>query len=108
MKFLLSSIVLALFASSVSLLAADTQAGKTVYNAKCKVCHGADGNGNPALGKTLKVEFKPLGSKEVQTKTGDEIKKQITQGGGKMKGVSGLSDKQIQDVVAFLRSFAKS
>jgi mono/diheme cytochrome c family protein len=109
MKLMISMIALALLTCGLPLLAAgDAQAGKTVYDSKCKICHGAGGEGNAALAKTLKVEFKPLGSKEVQAKSDDDIKKQITQGGGKMKPVEKLSDKQVQDVIAFVRSLPKS
>ena len=79
-------------------------AGKEVYDKSCKTCHGAVGQGNPTLGKMLKVEFRHLGSKEVQSKTDDELKSAITQGSGKMKPVTGLSKKQVDDVVAFVRT----
>ncbi len=109
MKPMISLIVLALFAWSLPLLAAgDAKAGKAVYDSKCKVCHGADGAGNAALGKTLKVEFKHLGSQEVHAKSDEELKKQITEGDGKMKSVAGLSEQQVQNVIAFVRSLAKS
>ena len=109
MKLFLSLVALGLFTLGVPLLAAgDAQAGKAVYDSKCKLCHGADGAGNAALAKTLKVEFKPLASKEIQSKNDDQFKKQITEGGGKMQPVKGLSDKQIQDVIAFVHSLAKS
>jgi cytochrome c len=98
-----------LFAQGLTVMAAgDAKAGKTVYDAKCKICHGAAGEGNAAVAKTLKTEFKPLGSKEIQAKTDDEIKKQITQGGIKMKAIQGISDKDVQNVIAFVRGLAKS
>ena len=109
MKFMITLITVGLFTLGVPLLAAgDAQAGKSVYDSKCKICHGANGEGNAALSKTLKVEFKALASKEIQAKSDDEIKKQIAEGTGKMQPVKGLSDKQVQDVIAFVRSLAKS
>jgi hypothetical protein len=36
-----------------------------------------------------------------------ELKKVITAGSGKMKPISGLSDKQIDDVIAFVRTLKK-
>ena len=86
----------------------DVQAGKAVYDTKCKTCHAAKGEGNAALAKTLKVTFKDLASKEVQSKSDDDLKKNIADGVGKMLPVKGLADKQLQDITAFLRSLAKS
>ena len=109
MRLTIAFVILVLVSWASSLWAAgDAKAGKSVYDAKCKVCHGATGEGNPALAKTLKVEFKPLASKETQAKTDAEIEKQITKGGGKMKPVTALSAKQVADVIAFVRSLAKS
>lgn len=93
--------------SALLLGAGDPQAGKAVYDAKCKTCHGTDAKGNAALAKTLKVEFKDLASKEVQSKSDGDLKKSITGGTGKMQPVKGLSDKQVEDVIAFVRSLAK-
>jgi cytochrome c5 len=109
MKYVLIGIIVLLVASGQALWAAgDAKAGKTVYDAKCKVCHGAGGEGNPAVAKTLKAEFTPLGSKEAQAKSDDEIKKQITEGNGKMKAIPGLSGKDLDNVIAFVRTLGKS
>ena len=83
--------------------AAFAQAGKDVYDKSCKGCHGADGSGNPAIAKAMKVELKHLGSKEVQAKSDDVLKKEATGGVGKMKPVK-LTDKQATDVIAFVRT----
>ncbi|MBI2815898.1 MAG: cytochrome c [Acidobacteria bacterium] len=87
---------------------ADAQSGKAVYDSKCKMCHGADGKGNPVIAKSLKVTLPDLTSQTVQSKTDDELKKQITEGRGKMQPVKGLTDRQIADVIAFVRTLAKS
>ena len=60
------------------------------------------------MAKTLKVTFRPLASKEVQGKSDAELKKESTEGTGKMQPIKGLADKQALDVVTFLRSLAKS
>jgi mono/diheme cytochrome c family protein len=78
--------------------------GKAVFEKSCKACHGADGAGNPAIAKMLKVAFKHLGSKEVQSKKDADLKNDITKGGGKMKPVANLSATQVDDVVAYLRT----
>ena len=80
------------------------EAGKAVYDKSCKSCHGAEGQGNPAIAKAMKVTVRHLGSKEVQAKSDADLKKDATQGVGKMKGIASLSSKQTDDVVAFLRT----
>lgn len=78
--------------------------GKEVFDKSCKSCHGAQGQGNPGMAKMLKVEMRALGSKEVQAQSDADLKKIITQGKGKMKPAASLSAKQVDDVVAFLRT----
>jgi len=80
---------------------ADAAAGKTVFDTKCKTCHGADGNGNPAIAKALGVTMKPLAS------TDADVKKVVTEGMGKMKPVSGLMPAQVDDVAAYIKSLKK-
>ncbi|MBI3680703.1 MAG: cytochrome c [Acidobacteria bacterium] len=82
-------------------------AGKAVYDQKCKACHAADGAGNPGMAKMLKVTIKHLGSQEVQAKPDAELKKSVTDGIGKMKPVAGVSAKQVDDVVAYVRTLKK-
>jgi mono/diheme cytochrome c family protein len=78
--------------------------GKEIYDKSCKGCHGAQGQGNPGVAKMLKVEIKALGSKEVQDKSDADLKKIITQGSGKMKPVASVKGKQVDDVIAFVRT----
>jgi cytochrome c len=101
MRLCLTAFILALALAGSAL--ADTAAGKALYMSKCKLCHGADGAGVPAIAKTLNVTLKPLGSKEVQAKSDADLKKDTTAGTGKMKPVK-LTDAEASDVVAFLRT----
>jgi mono/diheme cytochrome c family protein len=82
----------------------DVTAGKTVYTNRCKMCHGTDGAGNPAMGRMLKVEFRALASDYIQDKKDAELIQIITKGKGKMAAVRGLSEQQLEDVIAYLRS----
>lgn len=84
--------------------AADVDAGKTLYAKKCAACHGEQGEGKPALARMLKVELRPLGSNQVQAKSDEELRRDISEGGGKMKAVTGLSDADLANLVAFLRT----
>ena len=89
--------------TSVTLLGADA-AGKDLFAQKCKACHGAEGQGNPAIAKAMKVTLKPLGAKEVLAKSDDDLKKIILSGMGKMKPVASLSAAQAADIVTFVRT----
>jgi len=102
-------LILVIAVATPLLLAAkgDAAAGKTVYAKRCAACHGPNGEGNPAIAKSLKVELRALGSKEVQAKSDDQLKKESSEGIGKMKPVKGMSEKDLDDVLAFMRSLAK-
>ncbi len=89
----------ALTASSV--WAADAAAGKTVYATKCKTCHGADGEGNPAIAKAMKVELKPLSA------TTADVQDVVTKGQGKMKPVTSVTGADLDNVVAYVKSLKK-
>jgi len=78
--------------------------GKELYAAKCAPCHGANGEGKAAIAKMYGVTQRPLASKEVQAQSDADLKKIIISGKGKMKPVSGVTEKQADDVVAFLRT----
>lgn len=87
--------------------AGDATAGKDVYMHKCKACHGEDGQGNAGMAKLLKTTITPMDSDEVQNKTDAEIKTIVTQGKDKMKPVKDISDTDIANVIAFVRTFKK-
>lgn len=86
--------------------AADAEAGKTVFAARCKTCHGAEGQGNPGMAKALNVEIKPLGSEDVQKKSDADLKANITAGVGKMKPIS-VTGADADNLVAFIRTMKK-
>ena len=85
----------------------DVQAGQTAFNKSCKMCHGPQGQGNPAIAKALNVTIPDLGSKEVQSKSDQDLRKGIIEGKGKMKPVKTISSGEIGDAIAFVRSLAK-
>ncbi len=92
---------------SLQLYAANEANGKAAYEKSCKGCHGADGSGNPGMAKMLKVEMRPLSSKEVQAHSDAEIKGIIQKGQGKMPAQAGVNDATAADLTAFLRSLKK-
>jgi mono/diheme cytochrome c family protein len=101
MRVFLTASILALALAGSAL--ADAAAGKALYATKCKGCHGVNGEGNPTIAKMLAVTLRPLGSKAVQAKSNAELKKDSTEGTGKMKPVK-LTDAEAGDVVEFLRT----
>lgn len=99
-----SAIVLALGAVNVW---AGADEGKEIFTKSCKTCHGADGQGNPAIAKMMKVEFKSLSSSEIQSQSDADLKGVIAKGKGKMKPVKSVNAKQADDVIAYLRTLKK-
>jgi mono/diheme cytochrome c family protein len=84
--------------------AGDAAAGKADYVKKCASCHGPTGEGKDAIAKTLKVELKHLGSKDVQGMSDADLKKIAQQGTGKMKPIKDLDDKSADNIVAYVRT----
>jgi cytochrome c6 len=82
--------------------AASAQDAAATFQAKCKICHGADGKGTP-IG--LKMGAKDLTAEKVSAA---DAKKIITDGKGKMTGFKGkLSDAEIDAVAAFVANGLK-
>ena len=103
----LFALVVALVVAPVLWAGGNAEAGKALYDKKCASCHAKDGAGNPGIAKALKVELRHLGSKEVQDQKDDVLKKFITEGTEKKKPVKGLSDQELADVIAFVRTLKK-
>jgi cytochrome c6 len=92
--------MLILIAAPAAFAAAD---GAAIYKAKCAACHGPDGSGQTAMGKSLKL--RDLRSPEVQKQTDQELSKITTDGKGKMPAYKGkLTDVEISALVTYLRS----
>lgn len=96
MKLIATGTILFAFALG-SAWAADAAAGKATFDSKCKVCHGPDGKGNPAMAKALGV--KPIGgTAEADTKAA------VTKGKNKMKPIPSVTGKALDDVAAYVAS----
>lgn len=93
--------IMVLALCSTSAWGADAAAGKAVFAAKCRACHGAAGEGNPNIAKMMKVEMKPLGE------TSADVKKVVTEGQGKMKPIGGLAGADLDNVVAYVHTLKK-
>lgn len=78
----------------------------------CSSCHGPDGKGATMMGKKIKI--KDLTDPEFQASFTDAdaakaIREGIKSAEGKtrMKPIEGLSDEEVQDLVAYVRSLVK-
>ncbi len=103
----IATILILTAAAAAVCFAADVKAGQAVYDKSCKSCHGADGTPNAAVAKMMKVEIKDLKSPEVQSLSDDDLKTIITTGKGKMRPVSSVTGKSVDDVIAYVRSLKK-
>jgi mono/diheme cytochrome c family protein len=101
-KSLATMAVLALLTSIPAL----AQSGADTYKSKCAMCHGADGSGNTPAGKAMKA---PSFSDAVLIKATDTDLIAATKNGkGKMPAYAGkLTDPQIKDAVAYIRTLQK-
>jgi mono/diheme cytochrome c family protein len=89
-------------------LEASTYRGSIVFHHYCELCHGVKADGN---GRAAKL-YNPRPANLVMSDKNDAYKNLIIRRGGKMLGrsefmpawESELTDEQIADVIAFLRS----
>jgi len=77
-----------------------------LYKQKCAACHGADGKGETATGKAMKV--RSFGDPEVAKMSDEELTGAIEKGKGKMPAYGkSLKRDEIKAMVAYVRSLAK-
>jgi mono/diheme cytochrome c family protein len=82
-----------------SVAAADAAA---IFKSKCVSCHAADGSGNTAVGKRMKL--RDLRSAEIQGMSDDALFNVIANGKGKMPGYSkSLGADTCRALVAYVR-----
>lgn len=86
--------------------------GKALYEKECAKCHGSDGKGDTKMGK--KLGAKDYSDPKVQEALKDDAAIKATKEGLKdkdgkvlMKPAEGLSDQDIKDLVAHMRTFKK-
>jgi len=105
-------LVLSIAAMTVAALSARADDAKTTYANTCAKCHGTDGKGDTKMGK--KLGAKDYTDPKVQAELKDDaafkaIKEGLKDTDGKtlMKPAEGLSDGDIQGLVAYMRTFKK-
>lgn len=99
-------LTLAILAVSMATPAFAQSGGEATYKAKCAMCHGADGLATSGMAKAMKV---PSVKSEDFTKLSEADMVTTTENGkGKMPAYKGkLSDAEIKEVVAYMRSLEK-
>ena len=85
---------------------ADVEAGKVAYDKFCKKCHGEKGEGVARMYALVDAKLLSLGSRQTQSKSDQEIKKSINDGIGKMEPVEDVTPQQVNQIVAFMVTFA--
>lgn len=81
--------------------------GADTFKAKCAMCHGADGSGNTPMGKRFQI--KDLRSPDVQKQSDADLTAYIANGKPPMPAYGKtLSAADIQELVAYIRTLAKS
>ncbi len=77
-----------------------------LYKQKCAACHGADGQGDTAAGKSMKI--RSFADPEVAKMSDDELAGAIEKGKGKMPAYGkSMKPDEIKAMVAYIRSLAK-
>jgi cytochrome c oxidase cbb3-type subunit 3 len=93
----------------------DAARGKTVFQARCAICHGESGNGKSAVAQVSKVKPADFTDGRLMAKVTDrDVYLAVRDGGpaigksAQMLGFSGiLTEREIRDVAAFVRGLAR-
>ncbi len=87
-------------------LSAHAQTAAATYKTKCAGCHGADGKGTTAAGKSLGVH--DFSSDEVTKMSAADLINVVTNGKNKMPGYGkSLKDSEIKDLAAYVQELGK-
>ncbi len=93
-------LVIAFLIVPAALFADDAAA---IYKSKCAICHGPDGSGQTAVGKSMHI--RDLRSADVQKQTDAELEKIISDGKEKMPAYKGkVTEGDIDNLVKWIRS----
>ena len=105
-----ANIVVALTGLGLFLLSSSSygaEAAKTLFSSRCQSCHGADGKGNQTMAKALQTTIPDLTAKDIAKKSDAEVLEALSKGRGKMPPQTGLSDKELKDLVVYVKSLSK-
>ncbi len=98
-------------AAPAAIPAGDAAKGKDTFTAKCALCHGATGTGDGEGGKALNPKPRNFhDTAYMSTKTDADLFNSIKNGkSGVMPawGATGMTDQEIADVLAYVRSLGQ-
>jgi mono/diheme cytochrome c family protein len=99
-------VLIGIMAASTGTAAFAQDSGADTYKAKCLMCHAADGSGNTPAGKAMKAV--PFSSPDLIKASDADLIAATKNGKGKMPAYAGkLTDPQIKDVIAYIRTLQK-
>ena len=83
--------------------------GVAIYTKECTKCHGADGKGDTAMGKKLKIkDLSADAGKLTDAQIQASVKEGIKDGDKlRMKPIKSLSDADVQEVAKFVKTLKK-
>jgi mono/diheme cytochrome c family protein len=106
MKNAIRLMAIAMIAWSSLTTALAQNSGSGTYKERCAMCHAVDGSGNTPAGKATKTPS--FNSPEILKLSDADFIADTKNGKGKMPAYSGkLTDPQIKDVIAYIRSLQK-
>lgn len=105
---ILAAGVAATFSLVAASEAADLANGKKIYADKCARCHGVSGKGDGPRAGTLEKKPADYTDKQKMAKFTDaQLKQAVLDGKPPMPSYNKMSDKELEDVIAYIRAFAK-
>jgi len=91
---------------AVAASASGNDPGASTFGAHCAMCHGADGSGDTAVGKSMKIP--DLHSAQVQSQSDAQLAAVISNGKNSMPPFKGsLSPEEIHDLVTHMRQLSQ-
>jgi mono/diheme cytochrome c family protein len=111
--FWLLVIYFLVFQDSGSVWAQNQAEGKNLYATYCTSCHGDKGKGDGVASKSLPVKLGDFTDGSIMNRLSDKSLFDVISNGGSsvgkssmMPGWGNLNEKQIHDIIAYLRSIA--